>query len=108
MSKKTEKIIEVKDDDWEIESAMETLKRYAKLVEDKKLKEEKNKLEEQNTKWKEDYIALENLKDNQIADLEKKLEQAKTILQKLLELIHKRGYWSVDVQNAEQFIKENE
>ena len=34
------------------------------------------KLEEQNTKWKEDYIALENLKDNQIADLEKQLKES--------------------------------
>ena len=39
MSKK-EKIEVVVDDNWEVEQAMETLKRYAKLVEDKKLKEE--------------------------------------------------------------------
>ena len=34
-----DKKIEV-EHDWEVEEAMETLKRYAKLVEDKKLKEE--------------------------------------------------------------------
>lgn len=39
------------------------------------LKKKNIKLEEQNTKWKEDYIALENLKDNQIADLEKKVNE---------------------------------
>lgn len=53
MSKKAEKVIEVRDDDWEIESAMETLKRYAKLVEDKKLKEEAIKrLSEEADKYK--------------------------------------------------------
>ena len=52
--KKKEKIIEIKDDDWEVESAMETLKRYAKLVEDKKLKDEAiKKLEEEANKYKE-------------------------------------------------------
>ena len=51
--KKKEKVIEIKNDDWEIESAMETLKRYAKLVEDKKLKEEAiKKLEEEASKYK--------------------------------------------------------
>lgn len=54
MSKKTEKIIETKNDDWEVESAMETLKRYAKLLEDKKLKEQAvAKLEEEAKKYKE-------------------------------------------------------
>lgn len=54
MSKKTDKIVEIRDDDWEIESAMETLKRYAKLVEDKKLKDEAiKKLEEEANKYKE-------------------------------------------------------
>lgn len=53
MSKKTDKIVEIRDDDWEIESAMETLKRYAKLVEDKKLKEEAiKKLSEEADKYK--------------------------------------------------------
>lgn len=38
---------------WEVEEAMETLKRYAKLVEDKKLKEEAiKKLEEEASKYK--------------------------------------------------------
>ena len=61
MSKKTEKIIEVKDDDWEIESAMETLKRYAKLVEDKKLKEEAiKKLSEEADKYKKVAKDLED------------------------------------------------
>lgn len=51
--KDTAKVIEIKDDDWEIESAMETLKRYAKLVEDKKLKEEAIKrLEDEADKYK--------------------------------------------------------
>jgi hypothetical protein len=53
VSKKTDKIVEIRDDDWEIESAMETLKRYAKLVEDKKLKEEAiKKLSEEADKYK--------------------------------------------------------
>lgn len=40
--------------DWEVEEAMETLKRYAKLVEDKKLKDEAiKKLEEEANKYKE-------------------------------------------------------
>lgn len=40
--------------DWEVEEAMETLKRYAKLVEDKKLKDEAvKKLEEEASKYKE-------------------------------------------------------
>lgn len=61
MSKKAEKIIEVKDDDWEIESAMETLKRYAKLVEDKKLKEEAiKKLSEEADKYKKVAKDLED------------------------------------------------
>ena len=61
MSKKTEKIIEVKDDDWEIESAMETLKRYAKLVEDKKLKDEAiKKLSEEADKYKKVAKDLED------------------------------------------------
>lgn len=61
MSKKTEKVIEITDRDWEIESAMETLKRYAKLVEDKKLKEEAiKKLEEEADKYKE---VAKDLKD---------------------------------------------
>ena len=52
--KKKEKIVELRDDDWEIESAMETLKRYAKLVEDKKLKDEAIKrLSEEADKYKE-------------------------------------------------------
>ena len=39
--------------DWEVEEAMETLKRYAKLVEDKKLKEEAiEKLEKEAEKYK--------------------------------------------------------
>ena len=61
MSKKTEKVIELKDDDWEIESAMETLKRYAKLVEDKKLKEEAiKKLSEEADKYKKVAKDLED------------------------------------------------
>ena len=61
MSKKTEKIIEIKNDDWEVESAMETLKRYAKLLEDKKLKDEAiKKLEEEANKYKE---VVKDLKD---------------------------------------------
>lgn len=61
MSKKTEKIIEIKNDDWEVESAMETLKRYAKLLEDKKLKDEAiKKLEEEANKYKE---VAKDLKD---------------------------------------------
>ena len=61
MSKKAEKIIELKDDDWEIESAMETLKRYAKLVEDKKLKEEAiKKLSEEADKYKKVAKDLED------------------------------------------------
>ena len=52
--KKKEKVVELRDDDWEIESAMETLKRYAKLVEDKKLKDEAIKrLSEEADKYKE-------------------------------------------------------
>lgn len=40
--------------DWEVEEAMETLKKYAKLVEDKKLKDEAiKKLEEEANKYKE-------------------------------------------------------
>ena len=56
MSKK----IEV-EHDWEVEEAMETLKRYAKLVEDKKLKDEAiKKLEEEASKYKE---VAKDLKD---------------------------------------------
>ena len=52
--KKKDKVIEIKNDDWEVESAVETLKRYAKLVEDKKLKEEAiKKLSEEAEKYKE-------------------------------------------------------
>ena len=53
MSKK-EKPIELRDDrDWEVQEAMDTLKRYAKLVEDKKLKEEAiKKLSEEADKYK--------------------------------------------------------
>jgi hypothetical protein len=52
--KKKEKVEVIDDRDWEVESAMETLKRYAKLVEDKKLKEEAiKKLEEEANKYKE-------------------------------------------------------
>ena len=51
MSKKVEVKVER---DWEVEEAMETLKRYAKLVEDKKLKDEAvKKLEEEASKYKE-------------------------------------------------------
>ena len=52
--KKKDKVIEVvTDDNWEVEAAMETLKRYAKLVEDKKLKEKAvEKLEEEAKKYK--------------------------------------------------------
>lgn len=51
--KKQEKVEIIEDRDWEIESAMETLKRYAKLVEDKKLKEEAiKKLSEEADKYK--------------------------------------------------------
>lgn len=47
-----DKKIEV-EHDWEVEDAMETLKRYAKLVEDKKLKEEAiEKLEKEAEKYK--------------------------------------------------------
>ena len=54
MSKKEEKVIEIKNDEWEVESAMETLKRYAKLLEDKKLKDEAiKKLSEEADKYKE-------------------------------------------------------
>ena len=60
MSKK-EKVEVVVDDNWEIEQAMETLKRYAKLVEDKKLKDEAiKKLEEEASKYKE---VAKDLKD---------------------------------------------
>ena len=54
MSKKKDKVIEVVDDrDWEVQEAMETLKRYAKLVEDKKLKEEAiKKLSDEADKYK--------------------------------------------------------
>jgi len=49
--KKVEVITEHK---WEVEEAVETLKRYAKLVEDKKLKEQAvAKLEEEANKYKE-------------------------------------------------------
>lgn len=51
--KKKDKIEVVVDNKWEVEEAMETLKRYAKLVEDKKLKEEAiAKLEEEANKYK--------------------------------------------------------
>jgi type II secretory pathway predicted ATPase ExeA len=52
--KKKDKVEVVVDDkDWEVESAMETLKRYAKLVEDKKLKEKAIKeLEKEADKYK--------------------------------------------------------
>lgn len=54
MSKKAEEIKVVTDDSWEVEQALETLKRYAKLVEDKKLKEEAiKKLSEEADKYKE-------------------------------------------------------
>jgi hypothetical protein len=47
--------------DWEVEEAMETLKRYAKLVEDKKLKDEAiAKLEKEANKYKE---IVKDLKD---------------------------------------------
>ena len=47
--------------DWEVEEAMETLKRYAKLVEDKKLKDEAiKKLEEEASKYKEVAKDLKN------------------------------------------------
>lgn len=59
--KKKDKIEIVEDRDWEIESAMETLKRYAQLVEDKKLKDEAiKKLEEEANKYKE---VAKDLKD---------------------------------------------
>lgn len=59
--KKKEKVEIIEDRDWEIESAMETLKRYAKLVEDKKLKDEAiKKLEEEANKYKE---VAKDLKD---------------------------------------------
>lgn len=53
--KKKDKVIEVVEDrDWEIQEAMETLKRYAKLVEDKKLKEKAiEKLEEEAKKYEQ-------------------------------------------------------
>jgi hypothetical protein len=53
--KKKDKLIEVEvDDKWEVEEAMETLKRYAKLVEDKKLKDKAiKKLEEEANKYKQ-------------------------------------------------------
>jgi len=53
--KKKDKVVEIVDDrDWEVESAMETLKRYAKLVEDKKLKDEAiKKLEEEAKKYQQ-------------------------------------------------------
>ena len=38
------------------------------IKECKKLQDKNWKLEEQITKWKEDYIALENLKDNELAE----------------------------------------
>lgn len=54
------KTVEV-ERDWEVEEAMETLKRYAKLVEDKKLKDEAvKKLEEEASKYKE---VAKDLKD---------------------------------------------
>ena len=34
-------------------------------------------LKDQITKWKEDYICLENLKDNQIKELKKEIDYAK-------------------------------
>lgn len=53
MSKKTDKVEIITDDNWEVEQAMETLKRYAKLVEDKKLKEQAiEKLSEEANKYK--------------------------------------------------------
>ena len=52
--KKKDKVEIVVDDNWEVEQAMETLKRYAKLVEDKKLKEKAvEKLEEEANKYKQ-------------------------------------------------------
>lgn len=54
MKKKDKVEIVVEDKDWEVESAMETLKRYAKLVEDKKLKEKAiEELEKEAEKYKE-------------------------------------------------------
>lgn len=59
--KKKEKVEIIEDRDWEIESAMETLKRYAQLVEDKKLKDEAIKrLSEEADKYKE---VAKDLKD---------------------------------------------
>lgn len=53
MKKKDKVEIVVDDKDWEVESAMETLKRYAKLVEDKKLKEKAiEELEKEADKYK--------------------------------------------------------
>lgn len=53
MKKKDKVEVVVDDKDWEVESAMETLKRYAKLVEDKKLKEKAIKeLEKEADKYK--------------------------------------------------------
>ena len=43
----------------------------------KELQDKNWKLEEQITKWKEDYICLENLKDNQIKELEAQIEKMK-------------------------------
>lgn len=51
--KKKGKVEIIDDKDWEVESAMETLKRYAKLVEDKKLKEKAiEELEKEADKYK--------------------------------------------------------
>lgn len=46
--------VEAEEHNWEVQDAMETLKRYAKLVEDKKLKDEAiKKLSEEADKYKE-------------------------------------------------------
>lgn len=55
------KKVEAEEHNWEVEDAMETLKRYAKLVEDKKLKDEAIKaLETEANKYKE---VAKDLKD---------------------------------------------
>lgn len=72
-------------------------------------------LKDQLTKWKEDYICLENLKDSQIKELQEENKQAKEIIKMLYSDCYSiaecedtnLGLWEDDLAKAEQFLKDS-
>ena len=95
---------------------------YENLLEElSKVKAENEELKEKNTKWLEDYIALENLKDTQIeeqmtrnrklagqvASLNRWSGEAKDIIKELLIKTYGEGWnYSLDAKvRAENFLK---